>query len=125
MCSTSNERAVNLLVERLLGHRRRAKFDLILAGDVVSKKKPDPEIYNLALRRLGLEAADCVVIEDSRNGLLAAKAAGVCCIITTNGYTEDEDFAEADLVVSELGDPPNVQVTFETIKNMIKGHRRC
>jgi len=123
VCSTSNERAVNLLVEKLLGRQLRAKFDLILAGDVVSKKKPDPEIYNLALQRLGLEATECVVIEDSRNGLLAAKAAGMCCIITTNGYTEDEDFAEADLVISELGDPPNVQVSLETIKNIINRPR--
>jgi HAD superfamily hydrolase (TIGR01509 family) len=124
VCSTSNELAVNLLVERLLGHQRRAKFDLILAGDVVSKKKPDPEIYDLALERLGLEAAECVVIEDSRNGLLSAKAAGACCVITTNGYTEDEDFTEADIVVPELGDPPNVQVNLETIRSIIKGPRR-
>lgn len=120
VCSTSNERAVNLLVEKLLGPERKARFDLILAGDVVSKKKPDPEIYNLALRRLGLEPKECVVIEDSRNGLLAAKAANIHCFITTNGYTEDEDFTEADLVVSELGDPPNVQVDLETIKNIVE-----
>jgi len=123
VCSTSNERAVNLLVEKLLGRQRRAKFDLILAGDVVSKKKPDPEIYNLALQRLGLEAAECVVIEDSRNGLLAAKAAGVCCVITTNGYTEDEDFTEADIVVPELGDPPNIQVNLETIRSIMSRPR--
>jgi len=92
---------------------------LILAGDVVSKKKPDPQIYNLVLERLGLQASRCVVIEDSRNGLLAAKAAGMSCVITTNGYTEDEDFKEAKLVVSELGDPPNVQVTLQTIRNIL------
>jgi HAD superfamily hydrolase (TIGR01509 family) len=118
ICSTSNERAVNLLVERLLGPERKARFGLILAGDVVSKKKPDPEIYNLALQRLDFEPKECVVIEDSRNGLLAAKAANIRCLITTNGYTEDEDFTEADLVASELGDPPNVQVYLETIKNI-------
>jgi len=119
VCSTSNERAVNLAVDRLLGPERKAGFDLILAGDVVSKKKPHPEIYNLALQRLGLQPQQCVVIEDSRNGLLAAKAAGIPCVVTTNGYTENEDFAEADLVVSELGDPPNVQVNLETIKSIV------
>ena len=93
---------------------------MILAGDVVSKKKPDPQIYNLVLERLGLQASRCVVIEDSRNGLLAAKAAGIACVITTNGYTEDEDFKEAELVVSELGDPPNVQVTLQTIKDIVE-----
>jgi len=120
VCSTSHERAVNLVVEKLLGPERKARFSAILAGDVVSKKKPDPEIYNLASERLGLEPSECVVIEDNRNGLLSAKAAGMYCVITTNGYTKDEDFTEADLVVSELGDPPNVQVTLETIKNIIE-----
>lgn len=120
VCSTSHERAVSLVVEKLLGSERKARFRAILAGDVVSKKKPDPEIYNLASKRLGLEPSECVVIEDNRNGLLSAKAAGMNCVITTNSYTKDEDFTEADLVVCELGDPPNVQVTLETIKNIIE-----
>jgi len=120
VCSTSNERSVNAAVEMLLGPARKAKFDVILAGDVVSKKKPDPEIYNLVLARLHLEPAECVVVEDSRNGLLAAKGAGIRCIVTTNGYTEDEDFAEADLVVPELGDPPNVQVDLATIRRIVE-----
>jgi HAD superfamily hydrolase (TIGR01509 family) len=120
ICSTSHVRAVNLVAEILLGSERKARFSTILAGDVVSKKKPDPEIYNLASERISLEPSECVVIEDSRNGLLAAKAAGMYCIVTTNGYTKDEDFTEADLVVSELGDPPNVQVTLETILCRIK-----
>ena len=121
VCSTSHERAVNLVVERLLGPERRAHFSAILAGDVVSKKKPDPEIYNLASQRLSLQPSECVVVEDSRNGLLAAKAAGMHCIVTTNGYTENEDFAEADLVVPELGDGPSVRVTLEKIKEIVKG----
>ena len=120
VCSTSHERAVNLVVEKLLGPERKAHFSAILAGDVVSKKKPNPEIYNLVSQRLGIEPSECVVVEDNRNGLLAAKAAGMYCIVTTNGYTEDEDFAEADLVVSELGDEPNVQVALEKIKRVVR-----
>jgi len=120
VCSTSHERAVNLVVEKLLGSKRKARFSAILAGDVVSTKKPDPEIYNLASERLGLEPSECVVIEDNRNGLLAAKAAGMYCVITTNGYTKDEDFTGADLVASELGDPPNVQVTLEAVRNLVE-----
>jgi HAD superfamily hydrolase (TIGR01509 family) len=120
VCSTSNERSVHALIEKLLGPGRKAKFSVILAGDVVSKKKPDPEIYNLALKRLNRRPSECVVVEDNRNGLLAAKGAGMCCIVTTNGYTEDEDFAEADLVVSELGDPPKIQVDLATIRRIVK-----
>lgn len=119
VCSTSNERAVTNVVERLLGPQRRSHFAAILAGDVVSKKKPDPEIYNLSAKRLNLDPARCVVVEDSRNGLLAAQAAGMHCLVTTNGYTEHEDFTQADLVVSELGDVPNVQVTLETVRNIV------
>jgi len=120
VCSTSHERAVNLVVEKLLGSERKARFNAILAGDVVTKKKPDPQIYKLVSEKLSLEPSECVVIEDNRNGLLAAKAAGMYCVITTNGYTKDEDFTEADLVVSELGDPPSVQVTLETIRNIVE-----
>lgn len=121
VCSTSNERSVNAVVEKLLGPRRKAKFDVILAGDVVSKKKPDPEIYSLVLDRLKLKPTECVVVEDNRNGLLAAKGAGMHCVVTTNEYTEDEDFAEADLVVSELGDPPAVQVDLATLRRIVEG----
>lgn len=118
VCSTSNERAVSLVVERLLGPERRSCFATIFAGDVVSRKKPVPEIYNLAAHQLNLEPTQCVVVEDSRNGFLAAQAAGMHCIVTTNGYTEHEDFSQADLVVSELGDPPDIQVTLETLKKI-------
>jgi len=121
VCSTSNQRAVNLVVERLLGPERKARFSAVLAGDVVSRKKPDPEIYDLAGKRLGVAGEDCVVIEDSRNGLLAAKGADMHCVITTNSYTEDEDFGEADLVVPELGDEPNANVTIETLKALAAG----
>lgn len=118
VCSTSNERAVNLIVKNLLGLNRQKYFSAILAGDVVSKKKPDPEIYNLALKSLDLKPEECVVIEDSRVGLLAAKAAKIKCLVTTNFYTEIEDTSEANLVVPELGDGDNVYVTVKTLQNI-------
>jgi beta-phosphoglucomutase-like phosphatase (HAD superfamily) len=92
-----------------------------VAFNVVSRKKPDPEIYRLAMARLGVESSQCAVVEDNRNGLLAAHGAGMVCVVTTNGYTEDEDFSEADLVVPELGDTPNVRVTLEAIRNLVEG----
>ena len=84
---------------------RAGRFDLVLAGDVVEHKKPASDIYLLALERLGVPAAGTLVIEDSRNGLLAANGAGLRCVMTVNGYTEEEDNTEAVLVVSSLGDP--------------------
>lgn len=122
VCSTSNERAVNLIVEKLLGEVRKAKFAGIFAGDMAKKKKPDPEIYNLAIEKLGLDPADCVVVEDSRNGLLAAKAAGFHCIITTNGYTETEAFEESDRVVPELGDEPHIKIRLKDLVQLVEEH---
>lgn len=119
VCSTSNERAVNLIVEKMLGPARKKRFGAILAGDVVSRKKPDPEIYNLAKERLNLNPAECVVVEDSRNGLLAAKDADMNCVITISGYTGDEDFAEADKIVVELGDSPDIKLGLEDLKQII------
>ncbi|MBU0492831.1 MAG: HAD-IA family hydrolase [Chloroflexi bacterium] len=102
VCTTSNERAARAVAYGILND---IAFDFVLAGDVVSKKKPDPEIYELALQRTGLRPEECLVIEDSRNGVLAAKAAGMHVVATTNVYTEREDLSEADLVVTCLGDP--------------------
>ena len=76
------------------GHCRR-RFAGVFAGDIVKAKKPAPDIYNYAADTLGLSHRDCVVVEDSRNGLQAATAAGMKCVITTNGLTEREDFSEA------------------------------
>jgi HAD superfamily hydrolase (TIGR01509 family) len=105
VASTSAEPSVRAILERAAGPDRAARFDVVLAGDVVAHKKPAPDIYVLALERLGVRPADALVIEDSRNGLLAAVAAGLRCVMTVNGYTEQEDNSEAILVVSSLGDP--------------------
>ena len=72
---------------------------------MVQNKKPDPEIYNLALSKLGLKPEEVFVVEDSKNGVKAAKAAGMKVIVTTNHYTEKEDVNAGDVIVSCLGDP--------------------
>ncbi len=122
VCSTSAEASVRAILENAAradaadggdaaadgraaaGGDVAADF-LVLAGDVVARKKPAPDIYLLALERLGIGAAGAIVVEDSRNGLLAAVGAGLTTLVTVNGYTEDEDFSEAALVVTSLGDP--------------------
>jgi HAD superfamily hydrolase (TIGR01509 family) len=117
VCTTSDPKAIDGVLD-LLGAKRKSWFEIVLAGDVVKKKKPDPEIYNLAKQRLGLDERDCVVIEDSRNGLLSALGAGIRCLITTSAYTLDEDFTGAARVVPELGDPPNVRVTLKDLQSL-------
>ena len=115
VCTTSNPISVDGVLD-LMGPERKQKFEFVLAGDVVSRKKPDPEIYDLAKERLGLPGHSCMVIEDSRNGLLAAHGAGMPCLITTSTYTTNENFDHAVKVVPELGDPPNVLVTLADLK---------
>jgi HAD superfamily hydrolase (TIGR01509 family) len=104
VASTSAEESVRAVLEHVVGADAAAHFE-VFAGDVVAAKKPDPAIYVLALERMGLDAADAIVVEDSRNGLLAAVGAGLRCVVTVSGYTADEDMSEALLVVSSLGDP--------------------
>ena len=101
VCTTSNERAAQAVANGVL---KDIKFEFILAGDIVSNKKPDPEIYNLALEKTGLKPNECIVFEDSRNGVLAARAAGLNIVATTNVYTESEDLSDANIIVTTLGD---------------------
>jgi beta-phosphoglucomutase-like phosphatase (HAD superfamily) len=115
VCTTSDPKAIDGVLD-LFGAKRKTWFEIVLAGDVVKKKKPDPEIYNLAKQKLGLDANDCVVVEDSRNGLLASLGAGMPTLITTSTYTTHEDFTGAAKIVPELGDPPNVLVALEDLR---------
>jgi HAD superfamily hydrolase (TIGR01509 family) len=105
VASTSAEESVRAVLEVAAGKENAARFAAVLAGDVVAKKKPAPDIYALALERLHASPADSIVIEDSKNGLDAAQALGLTCIITVNGYTEHEDFGAAALVLDHLGEP--------------------
>src|SRR5690606_15406277 len=115
VCTTSNPISVDGVLD-LMGAERKSRFEFVLAGDVVSRKKPDPEIYNLAKERLGLPGGSCMVIEDSRNGLLAAHGAGMPCLITTSTYTTAETFDHAAQVGPEQGDPPTVLVTLADLQ---------
>lgn len=104
VASTSAEPSVRAVLEHV-APERAGEFAAVLAGDVVPRKKPAPDVYELALERLGASPQEALVVEDSRNGLEAATGAGLRCVVTVSGYTADEDFTEAVLVVSSLGDP--------------------
>lgn len=100
ICTTSNEKAVKAIVNSLLAD---IKIDLILAGDIVANKKPDPEIYLLALQKTGLAGDEVLVVEDSENGLIAGKAAGIKVLVTVNEYTKNENMTGAETVITSLG----------------------
>jgi HAD superfamily hydrolase (TIGR01509 family) len=104
VASTSAEDSVRAVLDHAVGAELAAAFS-VFAGDIVPAKKPDPAVYLLALSELECAPADAIVIEDSRNGLLAAVGAGLRCVVTISSYTAEEDMREAALVVSSLGDP--------------------
>jgi HAD superfamily hydrolase (TIGR01509 family) len=81
-------------------------FDAITTIDDVSRSKPDPEIYYRALEKLGVESGQAVVFEDSPNGVLAAKNAGITCVAVPNALTRMLAFDHADFRVNSLADLP-------------------
>ena len=108
VASTSAEPAVRAVLTHAVGESLAAHFSVV-AGDVVPAKKPAPDIYLLALSELGVSVDDAIVVEDSGNGLRAAVAAGLRTVVTVSGFTREEDFTGASLVVSSLGDPDGEQ----------------
>merc|ERR1711924_574342 len=86
----------------------------------VRKKKPAPDVYNLAAKTMGLEKSECVVVVDSGIGCAAAKAAEMACIVTMSTYTAEENFDGADRIVPELGEPGSeVCVTLDDLRELL------
>jgi len=100
IATTTNRPNVDRLIEATLGKPANEVFEVIAAGDEVANKKPAPDVFNLALTGLGLDPKHCVALEDSRNGLMSAKGAGLPCVVSPSAYTNDAAFPEADAVVS-------------------------
>jgi HAD superfamily hydrolase (TIGR01509 family) len=102
IATTTSRPNVAALLEATLGRESVRWFASIRTGEDVAAKKPDPEVYRLVLSDLGLSAADCVAFEDSGNGLVAARAAGLRTVVAPSIYSAEDDFTGADLVVDTL-----------------------
>ena len=105
IASTTSPANVEALLLATLGPEGPALFDVIASGDLVAHKKPAPDVFELALRALGLDADEAVAFEDSAPGLRAARAAGLWTVVTPTPWTEDEDLSLAHLLLPHLGDP--------------------
>jgi len=105
IASTTSPENVSALLEGALGYEALDAFSEIATGDAVARKKPAPDIYRLALSRLGVTARCAVAFEDSAIGVAAAKAAGLLTVVTPSDWTRGQDFAAADLVLPSLADP--------------------
>jgi HAD superfamily hydrolase (TIGR01509 family) len=102
IASTTTRANIEALLGAALGARAIRRFAAVGAGDAVARKKPAPDIYHLVLRELHLPAAACVALEDSSQGLKAAKAAGLFTVVTPSRWTAREDFTAADWALPSL-----------------------
>lgn len=102
IATTTSPENVTALLRASLAPEAECWFDVIGAGDIVPAKKPAPDIYAWVLERLGLPAESCLAIEDSENGLRAARAAGIPTLVTENDYTRGQDFTGALAVLTDL-----------------------
>lgn len=95
---------VDALIRACMGQPADRVFDVIAAGDMVAAKKPAPDVYLLAMDRLGLGPQDCVAFEDSRNGVLSAQAAGLPVVLTRAHFTQAENIPPVPLELHSLAD---------------------
>jgi HAD superfamily hydrolase (TIGR01509 family) len=105
IASTTSPENVESLITTSFGREALRWFSAIVTGDVVSRKKPAPDIYDLTLATLRVMPRHAVAFEDSAIGVAAAKAAGLFTVATPSPWTAGQDFAAADLVLPSLADP--------------------
>ncbi len=98
IATTTSRANLDVLLRSTLGADSVQRFEAVVCGEDVRRKKPDPEAYVLALRQLRLAAAHCVAVEDSANGLRAALGAGIATVIVRSLYTRADDFTGARAV---------------------------
>ncbi len=103
---------VELVLELL---ERRERFDAVVTGDDVTRGKPDPQVFLLAARRLGMAPDRCLVVEDALPGLAAARAAGMKAVAITGTAQVDELAAASDQVIDRLE-----EITPETLRRILR-----
>lgn len=95
-------------IEWVKGHLERLgildRFDCVRCRDDVANAKPSPDLYLAVMNCLGVDPADAIAIEDSPNGILAARRAGMRCVAVPNSITSTLDLSGADLVLGSLAE---------------------
>ena len=105
IATSSSRKNLETLLHNTLGDGAISWFRAIVSSDIVEDKKPSPAVYQYTLSELGIRPQQCIAIEDTRNGNLAALSVGIKTVITTHYFTTDDNFSGASLVVDQLGEP--------------------
>ncbi|WP_419814536.1 HAD-IA family hydrolase [Glacieibacterium sp.] len=122
--ATTTSRANMLaLLSALFGSEAPDWLAVVVAGEDVVRKKPDPEVYRRAVEALGLPVSGCIAIEDSRNGLDAALGCGLATVVTPSVYTSHEQFAGAALVCSDL-DNAGTPIDVDRLARILSSRQR-
>jgi len=104
IATTTSPGNVNNLIKACFGEDALDWFAIIAEGELVPIKKPKPDVYEYVLEHLNLEANECIALEDSYNGVVAATCINIPTLITSNNYTAEDDFTGAMIVLDSLGD---------------------
>lgn len=104
IATTTSPVNIAALLRSAMGPDWQLAFDVVEDASTAPRKKPHPQVYVQTLARLGLPAAQCLALEDSANGLRAARAAGLATVITRNAFTAHHDFTGALRVLDDLQD---------------------
>ncbi len=105
IATTTTNANIDALFEATLGLHALDWFDVVGAAAQAPVKKPDPSVYQWVLDALSLSPQECIAIEDTRNGVLAARGADIPVVVTQSFYSAGEDFSGALAVISDLGEP--------------------
>jgi HAD superfamily hydrolase (TIGR01509 family) len=101
IASSGLKKNIDLILQKL---EMGEYFDLIVSGEQVEKGKPDPDIFLKVAKHYERVPEDCIVIEDSTNGVLAAKAANMFCIGYFNPNSGNQDLSKADIIIESFKD---------------------
>jgi HAD superfamily hydrolase (TIGR01509 family) len=107
VATTTGRANLDALFPQLFGADWQQRFATLVCAEDAPRKKPDPQVYQIALARLGVTPQQALAVEDSPAGLAAAGAAGIACLITRSVYFADADFGGAAAVVADLDAMPN------------------
>jgi len=97
--------AAEQVIEAGLGKEFLESLAVLCGGESTERKKPYPDIYLLVAHKTVVDPSACVVLEDTRHGMLAAKSAGMSCLVTASEFARDHDLSEADRVSPDLETP--------------------